>query len=175
MTSNDDRTSLRDRLPSRWRAAHEFFARADAGIAEVYERLGIRGVRPRFSMALIFLESGPLSIRELAREVDVTHSAMSQTVTAMREAGLVQSAPGADARSRVVSLTDAGRSLVPRLRAEWDATETAIAELEAEVPYPLTQVIADLSAALDRRSFADRVAAHLHEPAPPGGPHPRAL
>jgi Transcriptional regulators len=152
---------LRDQLPSRWRVVREFFDRGDAGIAEVYTRLGIEGVRPRFSMALIFLEAGPRSIRDLAREVAVTHSAMSQTVTAMRTAGLVESSPGADARSRIVSLTDAGRSLVPRLRAEWDATEAAVTELEAEVPYPLTRVIADLNAALDRRSFADRIAAHL--------------
>lgn len=152
---------MRDQLPSRWRPVREFFQRADAGIAEVYERLGVEGVRPRFSMALIFLEAGPLGIRDLAREVDVTHSAMSQTVAAMRSAGLVESTTGADARSRVISLTDAGRALVPRLLAEWHATEAAEAELEAEIPYPLSRVIDDLNAALDRRSFADRIAAQL--------------
>lgn len=154
----------RDDLPSRWRPVHEFFKRTNDGISEVYERLGVQGVRPRYSMALIFLDAGALSIRDLAREVDVTHSAMSQTVTAMRASGLVETTPGADARSRLVSLTDAGRALVPQLRAEWDATEAAVAELEAEAPYPLSRLIADLDAALDRRSFADRVAAHLRVP-----------
>jgi len=59
----------------------------EAGIADVYDRLGVRDVPPRFSMALIFVDEGDMTIRELAREVDVTHSAMSQTVSAMRAAG----------------------------------------------------------------------------------------
>ena len=159
--SSDDAPSRRSTLPSRWRPVREMFASMDAGIADVYDRLGVRDVRPRFSMALIFLDEGEMTIRELAREVDVTHSAMSQTVSAMRTAGLVESIPGPDARSRIVALTPAGRELVPLLRAEWAATEQAIAELESEIPYPLSQVVADLDAALTRRSFADRIEAHL--------------
>jgi DNA-binding PadR family transcriptional regulator len=73
----------------------------------------------------------------------------------------VESIPGPDARSRIVALTPAGRELVPPLRAEWASTERAIAELESEIPYPLRQVVVDLDAALTRRSFADRIEAHL--------------
>jgi DNA-binding MarR family transcriptional regulator len=139
----------------------EIFDRMDAGISEVYAELGIVGVRPRFSMVIIFLESGPLSIRELAREVNVTHSAMSQTVTAMRTDGLIRSAPGADARSRMIELTASGRKLIEPLRREWFATEAVLAEIDAEVPYPLGQLIGDLRGALDRRSFTDRLRAQL--------------
>jgi DNA-binding MarR family transcriptional regulator len=135
----------------------EIFDRMDAGIAEVYAELGIVGVRPRFSMAIMFLENGPLSIRELAREVNVTHSAMSQTVTAMRGDGLIQSAPGADARNRMIELTEAGRALIEPLRREWYATEEVLAALDAEVPYALGMLIADLRGALDRRSFTERL------------------
>jgi DNA-binding MarR family transcriptional regulator len=150
-------TPQRDALPSRWRGMREIFDRMDAGIAEVYAEIGIVGVRPRFSMAIFFLEGGPLSIRQLAHEVNVTHSAMSQTVSVMRKDGLIQSAPGADARNRMVELTPAGRALVEPLRAEWYASEAVIAEIDAEVPYELGQLIADLREALDRRSFADRL------------------
>ena len=135
----------------------DIFDRMDAGIAEVYAELGIIGVRPRFSMAIMFLEGGPLSIRELSREVNVTHSAMSQTVSAMRKDGLIRSAPGTDARSRMVELTPEGRALIEPLRTEWFATEAVLAELDAEVPYALGQLIADLRAALDRRTFTERL------------------
>jgi DNA-binding MarR family transcriptional regulator len=151
----------RDALPSRWRGVRDIFDRMDAGITEVYAELGIVGVRPRFSMAIMFLEGGPLSIRELSREVSVTHSAMSQTVSAMRRDGLIRSAPGTDARSRMVELTPAGRALVEPLRAEWFATEAVLADLDAEVPYPLGQLIGDLREALDRRSFTERLRARL--------------
>ncbi len=134
----------------------------DAQIAEVYAQRGVTGVRPRFSKALIRLHHrGPLTVKQLAEQVDVTHSAMSQTLTAMRREGLVESSPGDDARTRTVALTDKGRALVPFLEAEWRATEAAWAELDAEVPYPLGQVVADLGAALQQRSFAERVSHQL--------------
>lgn len=137
----------------------------DEDIARLYAEQGVAGVRPRFSMALIKLHYlGPMTIRDLAGEVEVTHSAMSQTVTAMRRHGLVDTTLGQDARTREVALSDRGRALVPFLEAEWRATEQAIAQLEAEVPYPLTQVVRDLAAALDRHSFHDRIADHLDLP-----------
>lgn len=154
-------TPQRDALPSRWRGVRELFSRMDDGISEVYSELGVEGVRPRFSMAIMFLDGGAMSIRELALEVDVTHSAMSQTVAAMRQSGIIASTPGKDARSRMVELTEKGKALVPVLRAEWFATEAAIAELEDEVPYALSQLIVELRTALDRRSFAERLRAHL--------------
>jgi hypothetical protein len=52
---------------------------------------------------------------------------------------------------------------VDRLAAEWRATEAAVAELEAEIPYPLSQVVADIERALKRRSFHDRIAENLAE------------
>ena len=134
----------------------------DADIARIYAEHGVHGVRPRFSMALIRLHHlGPMTISDLAREVEVTHSAMSQTITVMRRHDLVTTTPGADARTRLVSLTERGRRLVPLLEAEWRATEAAIAELEREIPYPLTRVVADLAEALRRRSFHDRLLRHL--------------
>ena len=154
-------TPQRDALPSRWRGMRDIFDRMDAGITEVYAELGIVGVRPRFSTAIMFLEGGSLSIRELAREVNVTHSAMSQTVTAMRKDGLIRSVPGTDARSRMIELTPAGRALIEPLRREWYATEAVLAELDAEVPYALGQLIADLREALDRRNFTERLRAQL--------------
>ena len=154
-------TPQRDALPSRWRGVRDLFERVDVGIAEIYAELGVEGVRPRFSMAIMFLEDGPLSIRQLSREVAVTHSAMSQTVAAMRKSGLIRSTTGSDARNRLIELTPAGRALVPTLRAEWFATEAALGELEAETGYPLSVLIGELRDALDRRPFADRLRERL--------------
>lgn len=154
--------SLREQLPSVWRPLFAVLREFDQGIEAAYARLGIQGVRPRFSMALMFLEiDGPMSIRRLASECGVSHSAMSQSVSEMRKAGLVESVPGADARSRMVSLTAEGRGVIPMLRAEWDATEAAINELERELPYPPSRMADDLKAALSRQPFADRLLAQL--------------
>ncbi len=147
---------------SLWRPLRDLLDLMDDDIARLYAERGVGAVRPRFSRALIKLAHlGPLSIKQLARAVEVTHSAMSQTVTALRNEGLVRVRAGADARTRTVELTDEGRAVVPFLEAEWRATEAAVAELEAEVPYPLTAVVRDLRGALGRRSFHDRILRHL--------------
>src|SRR4051794_33717020 len=134
----------------------------DDEIARLYAERGVAGVRPRVTMGLIRLRHrGPLTGKGLAEQVEVTHSAMSQTLTAMRAAGLVETTPGTDARTRRVALTARGRELVPFLEAEWRATEQAFAALEAELPYPLTRVVDDIAAALGRRPFLERIRAHL--------------
>jgi DNA-binding MarR family transcriptional regulator len=131
----------------------------DADIARLYAERGIAGVRPRFVAPLIRLgRRGGLTIRQLADSLEVSHSAMSQTVAALQREGLVTTAPGADARTREVVLTERGRDLLPFLEAEWRATEEAVAELDAEIPYAVTRVVRDLQAALARRSFHDRIA-----------------
>lgn len=104
---------------------------------------------------------GPMTITELAESVGRTHSALSQKVSAMRAAGLVRTVPGADARTKKVALTAKAKGFVELLAAEWRATEAAITELEAELPYPMTQVVRDVEEALARKSFHDRIAEKL--------------
>jgi hypothetical protein len=48
-----------------------------------------------------------------------------------------------------------------RLAAEWRATEAAVIEIEAEIPYPLSRVVTDIEEALRRKSFHDRIAEKL--------------
>ena len=138
----------------------------DADIAALYAERHVQGLRPRFAKVLIRLSRlGPLTVRQLAGEVGVTHSAMSQTLAELRRGGFVDSAPGADARTRVITLTDAGAEAVPLLEREWNATEDLLAELDAAVPYPLLQVVADLRALLEERSFLDRLREKLADTA----------
>jgi DNA-binding MarR family transcriptional regulator len=148
---------------SRWRPVWQLLGSLDRDIADLYAEAGLAGFRPRFAGPLIRLaRRGPLTIQQLADLAEVTHSAMSQTVTAMRTAGFVESAIGPDSRTRLVALTDRARSVVPFLEAEWRATEAALVELEAEVPHALSQAALDIRAALTVRPFAERLRSHLH-------------
>jgi DNA-binding MarR family transcriptional regulator len=109
-------------------------------------------------MELLRLEAdGPMTITELARSVGRTHSAVSQKVSAMGRTGLVRTRAGDDARSKTVVLTAKAKRIVGQLSAEWRATEAALLELEAELAYPMTKVVGDIEAALDRRPFYERV------------------
>lgn len=150
-----------------WRPLRTLQQEMDDAISRLYALRDVVGVRPRFAYPLIRLaHTGPLTIRDLAESLDMTHSAVSQTLTAMRKEGLVDTVPGPDARTRVVDLTDKGRGLVPFLEAEWRATEEAAEELDAELPFRLADYIAAIRERLTERSFADRIAARLDHPGP---------
>jgi DNA-binding MarR family transcriptional regulator len=79
----------------------------------------------------------------------------------MRAAGLVRTTTGTDARTKKVTLTAKARRIIGKLAAEWRATEAALADLENEIPYPLSRVVTDIEEALRRKSFHDRIAEKL--------------
>lgn len=134
----------------------------ESGIAALYAQRGVEGVRPRFAYPLIRLaHTGPLTIKGLAESLELTHSAVSQTIAALRAEGLVDTVPGPDARTRVVELTERGAALVPFLEEEWRATEAAAAELDATLPVSLAEFTGALRAHLQERPFLDRILAHL--------------
>src|SRR5689334_22792330 len=108
---NTDRTNGDLLDSSVWRPLRLMQEAMDGEIASLYDEAGIDGLRTRFVGPLIQLaRHGSMTIQELATSVDVTHSAMSQTVAAMRRAGLAQTVPGKDdARTRRIRLSKRGR------------------------------------------------------------------
>jgi DNA-binding MarR family transcriptional regulator len=147
---------------SLWRPLRVLLDAMDAEIGRLYAEADIKGLKPSYVLELLRLHTrGPMTITELAESVERTHSAMSQKVAGMRAAGLVRTSPGADARSKTVRLTAKSTRIVGQLAAEWRATEAAIAEIEAEIPYPLSQIVTDVTAALEQKSLHDRIADKL--------------
>jgi len=73
----------------------------------------------------------------------------------------VEPAADSDGRARRVTLTGRSREIVPFLQAEWRATEATVRALDAELPYPIMQAVADIDAALGTRPFAQRLRDHL--------------
>jgi DNA-binding MarR family transcriptional regulator len=132
--------------------------RLEADVASVYPALGLDGYRPRYSPLIrVLTAGGAIPIRDLARAVGVTHSAASQTVAQMAQAGLVRLEPGTDARQRIVHLTDRAHALIPAIEAEWAATVAAVADLDAELSTPLADLVDEVLRALDRRPLRDRI------------------
>jgi DNA-binding MarR family transcriptional regulator len=145
-----------------WRALRLLQESMNGDIGRIYTEAQVTGLKPSFVMELLRLHArGPMTITELADSVQRTHSAVSQKVAAMRAAGFVRTAAGTDARTRKITLTTKARKIIGKLAAEWRATEAAVAEIEAEIPYPLSRVVADIEQALQRKSFHDRIAETL--------------
>lgn len=136
----------------------------DSGVQTHYDALGL-DFRPRFYPVARELQAGrALSIRALATATGVSHSAVSQTVSEMRSAGLVTSSPGQDGRERLIELTARGRDACARLQALWDAIAEAAAALDAELPTPLSGLLREAAARIEAEDFASRIARRLDAP-----------
>lgn len=116
--------------------------------------------RPRYTPVLRTLMSlGPTSIKTVAGEIGISHSAISQTVSQMTRDGLVVLKPGADARERIVALTPRTEAMVPALQRQWAATNAAANQLDAELSAPLYAVLGEAIDALNQHPFGERIAA----------------
>ena len=132
----------------------------DGSVEEGYGRAGL-DYRARYTpIVRALMDSDGVSIKLLAHRAGLTHSAASQTVAQMVKADLVEVRSGLDAREHVVSLTSKAVEMLPTLLNLWRATNDAASELDAELPYPLSQLLEIAIAALERRSFADRRETH---------------
>ena len=113
---------------------------------------------PRFTPVMKALASGaPLTIKDIAAHSSVSHSAASQTVSKLASHGLVAVASNTDRRSRLVSLTEQGRELLPWLSRRWAATKAVADGLDAELDHPLGDVLAQAIAHLEARPFSERI------------------
>jgi DNA-binding MarR family transcriptional regulator len=149
-------------LVSAWRPLRLLQQEMEDELARVYAEARVEGLKTSWVMELLRLHySGPMTITALAESVQRTHSAMSQKVTAMRAAGWVRTTTGTDARSKKVALTAKAAEIIDLLAAEWRATEAAVAEIEAEIPFPLSDYIAAVEKARQRKSFHDRIVEKL--------------
>lgn len=119
-------------------------------LQEAMAKAGIDDMRPAFGYVIRALANEELSVSELARVLDVTKQAASQTIDEMERAGFVERRPSsADRRVKVLALTAKGR------RVRKTALRTSAA-LEAE----LVEALGARSVTEARRTLIAFVEAH---------------
>ena len=113
---------------------------------------------PRYTPIMKALASGePLTIKDIAARSSISHSAASQTISRMVDLDLVALEVDGDRRYRTVRLSDQGRALLPWLEGYWRATQSAADALDAELSFPLSQLLAEAIAKLEDTSFKNRI------------------
>jgi DNA-binding MarR family transcriptional regulator len=130
----------------------------DGAVSTAYAEAGI-DYRPRYTPVMRALEGGaPRTVSQVAEAAGITQPAATQTVALMLKAGLLTASPSEhDARQKLLRLSEQGLALLPRLRLCWQATRAAADSLDADLPYPLSQVLADAITTLQTQSFGERI------------------
>jgi DNA-binding MarR family transcriptional regulator len=138
------------------------------GAVEAAYRAERLDYRPRYTPVVKALMAlGPVSIRALSRQAGISHSATSQTVSQMTREGLVALRPGQDGRERIVALTPRAEAMLPAITRQWRAVNIAADALDAELAVPLSGLLVEAIAALERRPFGERIAQAAAAPPPP--------
>lgn len=138
------------------------FDQADA-LNEAIRAIGIRhralavaamssfGIHPGHKLILLELESaGPRTQAQLAAASGYEPPTITLSVQQLESAGLVmrRSSP-TDGRALIVELTDAGRALLPKLKAAWrGVADQTVAGLESTSVDELTAALEDLANSL---------------------------
>jgi DNA-binding MarR family transcriptional regulator len=116
----------------------------------------------------LLVRQGPMSVKDLARDLRISHPSVSQTRSSLLMAGLVaERLDPADGRRRALYLTPDGQALIETLLPVWAALDQVGRTLNAEAGDAIS-VLKGLEEAMNRRSIQDRVAetlAHANSPA----------
>ncbi len=113
-----------------------------------------------FTLFYLLSYRSPLSVREAADALGVSHAAVSQLVRELQRKRLVSSTRDPrDERRRRLRLTEPARAMLPALRPVWNDFETATQALIDDSGHDLLSAIAAFERALDQQGLADRVLA----------------
>ena len=131
----------------------------DGDVDAAYAAAGL-DYRARFTPVVRQLaEQDGMRIKDLASELGLSHSALSQTVSELGRRGWIELEAGRDRRAREVRLTPYARAQLPALERQWRATALAAASLNAELGLDLEALLRRALDALEARPFRARIAA----------------
>ena len=87
-------------------------------------KTGLKGTQ--YSLLSYVYKLGPLRPGDLAREMKIDASTLTRNLKPMVNAGWLSLDPGADGRSRLVSITDAGRDKRQAAQRRWRTAQEAL-------------------------------------------------
>lgn len=130
--------------------------RIDREVSQLYTQQGVPFEQRWYGSFNQIRLHGPVSVGEVARNLGVSHAAISQTCAALIAADLIGiAADPADARRRNMLLTRAGWELARRMASFWERLDALSRELDAAAG-GLVARLDQLERALGEASLAER-------------------
>jgi MarR family transcriptional regulator, organic hydroperoxide resistance regulator len=127
-------------------------------VTAIYKQSGVAFEVKWASVFLLIVRQGPVAVTEIADRLGVTHPAVIQIVNELLEAGLIASERSEqDGRKRILTLSDAGRAMLPQVQPIWDAFVAVNRQMLGQQTHNLLQSLTEMEAQLAQRSFLDRV------------------
>lgn len=142
---------------SRLRRLSEYFL---AEVNKVYAQSGIAFDASWFPLFYLLSEGKQLTLMDIAQELEVSHSAVSQLITNLRGKELVTTTRCAeDGRRQLVELTRKGAALLDQVLPVWKAIGHAMEGLVMEDPQ--SRKILEAIGAVERSVSEDPLSARI--------------
>jgi DNA-binding MarR family transcriptional regulator len=142
---------------SRLRRLSEYFL---AEVNKVYAQAGIAFDASWFPLFYLLQSKSQLTLMDIANELEVSHSAVSQLITNLKKKGLVKTSRcEEDGRRQWVMLTKKGAELLQEVLPVWKGIEAAMEELVSENKQSskILEAIGALERAVENDPLAGRI------------------
>ncbi|SFE11165.1 DNA-binding transcriptional regulator, MarR family [Chitinophaga sp. CF118] len=139
---------------SRLRRLSEYFLME---VNKVYEQSGIAFDASWFPVFYILSKQQNIPLTDIAEQLEVSHSAVSQLVTSLKKKGLVITAPCPDdGRRQLVMLSKKGEDLLHEVQPIWKAITLAMTDL-TEKQQQLLEAITQMEKAVQQEPLSTRI------------------
>ncbi len=133
----------------------------DRDAKSLYKEQGVHFEQRWFGILNELVVNGPMTVKELAQALKITHASVSETRRSLEAANIIGAKTDkSDGRQRILHLTAKGKRLVETLSPLWQALEDASNELNDEARN-VVAALDRLDAALTRKSLYDRATENL--------------
>jgi DNA-binding MarR family transcriptional regulator len=117
-----------------------------------------------FPVFYILSQKKEISIKEIADDLKVSHSAISQLASSLQQKGLIRSVVSKkDARHKAITFTAKGEKHLQKIKPVWTALEEAMNELveESANSKKILKALMAIETGLQNKNFFERIDAHL--------------
>ena len=146
---------------SRLRRLSEYFLME---VNKVYEQAGIPFDASWFPVFYLLSEQQPMPMIDIAGQLEISHSAVSQMVTSLKKKGLLKTTPcKEDGRRQLVAFSRKGEELLQQIQPVWEAITIAMNALvmENKQSQQVLAAIAQIEQSVQQKPLSERIRQQL--------------
>lgn len=128
------------------------------GVTATYRQFGVDFDVRWATIFVLIARQGPVAVMEIADRLGISHPAVIQVINELEKKELIVSAKSEqDGRKRLLTLSETGQAMLPKLQPLWDAFVVVNREMVAQQTHNLLLSLGEMEVQLAERSFFDRV------------------
>ena len=134
------------------------------GVTATYRQSGIDFDVRWATIFVLIARQGPVAVMEIAERLGITHPAVIQVINELEKHHLIVSAKSdQDGRKRLLTLSETGQAMLPKLQPLWDAFVAVNRQMLGNQTHNLLSSLQEMEVQLAQRTFFDRIQDQLNQ------------